>query len=259
MAVSRNSKARRVAILENLQQNGRALVDDLAASFNTTPQTIRKDLNILSDESKVMRFHGGASLLAGVEYTGFEAREDISRSEKEKIGKAAAKLIPNNAAIIINAGTTTAAVARSLGQHTGLKVVTDNVSIANDLRAYGGLEVMVPGGVVRRSDGAILGESTVDFIRQFRADIAIIGAAAIATDGSLLDYDLREASVARAIIENARHVLLTSDSTKFDRAAPVCIGHLSQVHTLVTDAGCPSALRKLCKQYEVSLTEARGR
>ncbi len=259
MAVSRNSKARRIAILQNLQQNGRALVDDLAVFFNTTPQTIRKDLNALAEESKVMRFHGGASLLAGIEYTGFDARESISRSEKEKIGKAAAKLIPNNAAIIINAGTTTAAVARSLGHHTGLKVVTDNVNIANDLRGFGGLEVMVPGGVVRRSDGAILGEATVDFIRQFRTDIAIIGASAIATDGSLLDYDLREASVARAIIENARHVILASDSTKFDRAAPVCIGHLSQVQTLVTDSGCPAELRKLCKLYEVSLIEAHKR
>jgi DeoR family glycerol-3-phosphate regulon repressor len=116
---------------------------------------------------------------------------------------------------------------------------------------------MVPGGLVRRTDGVIFGETAVDFIRQFRADIALIGSAAIARDGSLLDYDLREASVARAIIGSARHVILAADSTKFDRIAPVCIGHMSQVQTLVTDAGCPPELRTLCKAHGVNLFEAR--
>lgn len=257
MKAARNSELRQTAILQYLQQNGRAMVEGLAERFGTTPQTIRKDLSILADESKVMRFHGGAALLAGVEYTGYEVRKEIAKVEKEHIGAAAARLIPNNAAIIINSGTTTAAVARNLAQHAGLKVVTDSVSVANEIKAFTGIELMVPGGTVRRSDGAILGEAAVDFIRQFRADIAVIGATAIASDGSLLDYDLREAYVARAIIENARHVILAADSTKYERIAPVCIGHLSQVHTLVMDAGCPVQLRQLCEVHGVSLTEAR--
>ncbi len=256
MAAGRNTRLRQSAILQHLQQCGRALVDDLAELFNTTPQTIRKDLNSLAGENKVMRFHGGVTLLAGIEYTGFAAREKISKKEKADIGKAAAKFIPNNTVVIINAGTTTAAVARSLNHHIGLKVVTDSVKVANEIRLFSGVDVIVPAGQVRRSDGAILGDEAVDFIRRFRADIAVIGAAAIGPDGSLLDYDLREASVARAIIENARHVVLTSDSTKFDRVAPVCIGHLSQVQTLVTDHGCPSELRQLCRLHEVSLREA---
>lgn len=256
MKIGRNSELRQVAILQHLQLNGRAMVDDLAERFTTTPQTIRKDLSVLADESKIMRFHGGAALLAGIEYTGFEVRKEIAKDEKERIGKAASEQIPNYAAIIINAGTTTAAVARNLNQHSGLKVVTDSVNIANDIRTFSGVEVIVPGGSVRRSDGVILGEAAVDFIRQFRADIAVIGSAAIEADGSLLDYDLREASIARAIIENARHVILAVDSTKYERIAPVCIGHLSQVQSLVTDAGCPTALRRLCELHGVSLTVA---
>jgi len=257
MKVSRNTLHRQERILRHLQENGRALVEELAELFNATPQTIRKDLSRLATDSKVMRFHGGAALLAGIEYTGLEARKKIAREEKELIGAVLAKQIPNNAAIVINAGTTTAAVARHLSRHSGLKIVTDSVNLANDLRCFSGAEVMVPGGIVRRSDGVILGETTVNFIREFRADIAIIGVAAIEADGSLLDYDLREASVARAIIEISRHVILAADSTKFERIAPVCIGHLSQVQTLVTDAGCPNALKKLCRVTGVSLTIAQ--
>jgi DeoR family glycerol-3-phosphate regulon repressor len=253
MKFSRNAVVRQTEILKHLQTNGRALVDDLAERFGTTPQTIRKDLSALAEVNQIVRFHGGAALVGGTEYTGYSARQEISREEKEHIGKAIAAQIPNNSSVVINAGTTTAAAARHLVHHVGLKVVTDSVHVANEIREFVGLEVMVPAGIVRRSDGAILGEATVDFIRQFRADTAVVGAAAIAPDGALLDYDLREAAVARAIIENARNVILAVDSTKFGRAAPVCIGRLDQIDTLVTDRACPDELRKLCIAKGVQL------
>ncbi len=256
MTTSKKNQLRHSSILRYLKQNGRASVEDLAALFSTTPQTIRKDLSVLATDGLVMRFHGGASLLAGTEYTQFGVRQEIAREEKEAIGRAVAEMVPDNTAIIINSGTTTASVARSLQHHSGLKVVTDSVSMANEIRMFVGVEVMVPGGVVRSSDGAILGGAAVDFIRQFRTDVAVIGAAALASDGSLLDYDLREASVARAIIENARHVILAVDSSKFGLIASVCIGHLSQVRTVVTDKRCPDAMRELCAEHGVGLVQA---
>jgi len=254
--VGRNSKARQAAILKHLQTSGRAAVDELADAFETTPQTIRKDLNALATVNQVIRFHGGAALIAGTEYAGFSVRVEIAREEKESIAAAVAAKIPNNTTVFINSGTTTAKVAMRLSHHVGLKVVTDSVFLANEIRSFPGLEVMVPGGVVRKADGAIFGQETVDFIRQFRVDFAVIGAAAIATDGALLDYDLREASVARAIIQNSRNVILSADSTKFGRAAPVCIGQIEQVDTLVTDKSCPAELRALCAHKGVDLLVA---
>ncbi len=253
MKSARNTQARQLAILKHLKQTGRAMVDDLAELLGATPQTIRKDLNSLADGNQIIRFHGGAALVAGTEYTNFDARAEIAREEKDAIGRRVASEIPSNSSLIINAGTTTAAVAAHMGFHVGLKIVTDSVLLANSLRRNVGIEVMVPAGIVRSSDGAILGESAVDFIRQFRADIAVIGAAAIAPDGALLDYDLREASVTRAIISSARNVMLAVDSTKFGRAAPVCFGQLNQIDTLITDPRCPDALRKLCQESGIGL------
>lgn len=253
MKPSRNALKRQTAILRHLQKSGRAVVDDLAELFGTTPQTIRKDLSALAEDNQIVRFHGGAALVGGTEYTGFEVRQQIARDEKEAIGRATAGLVPNNSSLIINAGTTTAAVARHLSHHVGLKIVSDSVSLANEIRGFAGVEVMVPGGTVRRSDGAILGEAAVDFIRQFRVDTAVIGAAAIAEDGALLDYDLREAWLARAIIENARTVILAADATKFGRAAPIRIGHMNDIDTLVTDRGCPEALAALARSTSVRL------
>lgn len=250
-------QSRQAEILRHLRRTGRAGVETLAELLATTPQTIRKDLNTLAAAGKVLRFHGGASLLAGVEYTAFEVRRAIAAEQKEAIGRAIARRIPNNVAIFLNSGTTTAAVARHLGQHAGLLVVTDSVQMADALRLHPGLEVVVPGGTVRQSDGAILGEQAVDFVRQFRFDIAVVGAAAIGEDGSLLDFDLREAALLRVVLDGARTAILAADSSKFDRVAPVRGGHLSQIGQFVTDPACPPRLRQLCRTLGVPLIEAR--
>ena len=117
------------------------------------------------------------------------------------------------------------------------------------------IEVVIAGGVVRGSDGGVVGEAAVDFIKQFKVDYAVIGASAIDHDGALLDFDFREVKVAQAIIANARHVILVSDSTKFERTAPVRIGHLSQVDTFITDRCDIPAVRRICQDAEVELIE----
>ena len=118
--------------------------------------------------------------------------------------------------------------------------------------------MVIAGGVVRHSDGGIVGEAAVDFIRQFKVDFAVIGVSAIDEDGVLLDFDFREVKVAQAIMSNARHVILVSDSSKFERTAPVKIGHISQVHTFITDR-CPSErIRNVCLENDVRLIETNA-
>ena len=237
------------------RQSGRVMVEELSAKFDVTPQTIRKDLNDLCDKRLLTRIHGGAILSSGVENVGYDARRMIASAEKEAIGRAAAATIPDSASLFINIGTTTEAVARALLQHNGLMVITNNLNVASLMRSYPNIETVVAGGVVRHSDGGIVGEAAVDFIRQFKVDYAVIGVSAIDVDGALLDYDYREVRVAQAIISNARNVILVSDSTKFERSAPVRIGHLSQVSTFVTDR-CPSAhMRRICADNQVELIE----
>jgi DeoR family glycerol-3-phosphate regulon repressor len=114
---------------------------------------------------------------------------------------------------------------------------------------------VIAGGVVRGSDGGVVGEAAVDFIKQFKVDYAVIGASAIDADGALLDFDYREVKVAQAIIENARHVILVADSTKFERTAPVRIAHLSQVDTFVTDHCTLDAVRAISAASGVRLIE----
>lgn len=256
MKKTSNSQSRQSEILQHLKHVGSATVEELAERFRATRQTIRKDLTTLSEANQISRFHGGAALLAGTVYTGFEARREIAREQKDMIGRSLAARIPNNSSIILNAGTTTEAAIPHLEHHLGLKIVTDSVHLADKLRHFSGIEVMIPAGVIRGADGVVLGDSAVEFIRQFRADFAIVGTAAIATDGALLDYDLREASVTRAIIAAARHVFLAADSRKYGHGAPVCFGHLEQIDTLITDAAAGKAFLEACAKNGVEVVIA---
>jgi DeoR family transcriptional regulator, glycerol-3-phosphate regulon repressor len=246
---------RQAEILEIAKAEGRVLVDDLITRFNVTPQTLRKDLNDLCERALLIRIHGGAVYSSGTENLEYNQRRQIASGEKAAIGRAAADLIPDGASLFINIGTTTEAVSEALVRHRNLLIVTNNINVANRLRIHEQFEVLIAGGTVRPSDGGIVGGATVDFVKQFRVDYAVIGTSAIGNDGALLDFDLREVKVTQAIIENAKHVILVADQSKFERSAPVYIASLNQIDTFVTDH-CPNEeIRRLCADNGVNLIE----
>ncbi len=248
---------RQQQILELARSTGRVTVEDLSTRFDVTPQTIRKDLNELCDQRLLSRIHGGAVIASGVENVGYDARRFIAQEEKRAIGAAAAAVIPNNTSLFINIGTTTEEVARALLDHEGLLVITNNINVANILYRHPRIEVIIAGGPLRRSDGGIIGGAAVDFIRQFKVDHAVIGTSAIDEEGALLDFDYREVRVSQAIIGNARQVILVSDRLKFERSAPVRIGHISQVDVFVTDHLESTAVVELCRAQGVRVIEAQ--
>jgi DeoR family transcriptional regulator, glycerol-3-phosphate regulon repressor len=253
---------RQKQILGLARQSGSVMVDDLAVRFDVTPQTIRKDLNELCDARLLARTHGGAMLSSGVENVAYEARRQIAAQEKVVIGQRAARLIPNNCSLFVNIGTTTEEVARALVHHEGLLVITNNIHVAMILMPCPKIDVIVAGGMLRRTDGGIVGEAAVDFITQFKVDHAVIGASAIDHDGAMLDFDYREVRVAKAIMKNARNVMLVADAMKFTRTAPVRIGHLSDVDIFVTDRTPPEPVVAFCKdngvKLEIADTEAES-
>ena len=244
---------RQTDILELARKLGRVEVDRLAERFEMTPQTIRRDLNDLCDRGALTRTHGGATYPTGVTNYAYDSRRILAEEEKRLIGERAASLIPDHSSIMLNIGTTTEQVAMALTRHDGIMVITNNLNVAHILRQANNAEVVIAGGLVRSSDGGIVGEATVNFIRQFKVDYAVIGASAIDPDGTVLDYDFREVSVAREIMGHARQTILVADAMKFERTAPVRIGHLSEIDIFVTDRIPPDPLPALCAGGDVRL------
>ena len=244
---------RQSRIIDLARRRGRVGVDALADDFGVTPQTIRRDLNELCQRGVLSRVHGGAVLAHSVSNFGYQARRVLAADGKRWIGERAAALIPDDCSLFINIGTTTEQVARALQGHKDLVVISNNINVINILNDSPGIEIIVAGGLVRKSDGGILGEAAVEFIRQFKVDYAVIGTSAIDSDGALLDYDFREVKVAQAILENARHSILVADAMKWERTAPMRIAELGAMDAFVTDQPPPLHLRRICRAADVQL------
>jgi DeoR family glycerol-3-phosphate regulon repressor len=244
---------RQDAIMALARIEGRVSVEALAEKFEVSPQTIRKDLNELCEARHLTRVHGGAMLTSGTENMAYAARRALAAAEKRRIAAAAATLVPDGSSLFINIGTTTEEVARALVNRDRLLVITNNLHVVSILLPSPGIEVVVAGGLVRRADGGIVGEATLDLVAQFKVDIAVIGASALDPDGTLLDFDYREVRVTQKVIESARKVVLVADALKFARTAPVRIAHVAQLAAVVTDAPPPERFAAACAEAGVQL------
>ena len=245
-------------IKELVQATGFVTIDFLAQEFGVTPQTIRRDINTLSEEGAINRYHGGAGVSSSTENVAYTSRKVLCLREKQCIAKMVADKIPNNASLFINIGTTTEEIAKALYAHQRLRVITNNLNVAATLSGNENIEVFITGGLVRHRDGGIIGPLTIDFIGQFRVDYGIIGISGIDMDGMLLDFDYREVRASRAIIENSRKVFLAADHTKFGRNAMVNLGNIREIDALFTDRPPPAALAEVLSAADVELHVAPG-
>ncbi len=248
-----NLPGRQKQILELIRSQGYVATEQLVRQFGVTPQTIRRDINTLCDLDLIERFHGGAGRIGNAYNQPYQDRLQVGMDGKRKIARMVAKRIPDGASLFLNIGTTTEALAAELVGRTDLRIVTNNINIANMMRESDGSDVMIAGGFVRPSDGGIVGEATTEFLNQFRLDIGVIGISGIDEDGSLLDFDYQEIRAAQAIIRNSREVFLVADHAKFGRRAMVRLGQYCDIDHLFTDQMPPDAFMQAIRDSEMEL------
>ena len=253
-----NLAPRHTHLLDVVRTHGPQTIEALAERFGVTLQTVRRDVQRLAEAGLLSRFHGGVRLPGSTtENIAYRQRQAMESEAKTRIARSIAQRVPNGCSLILNIGTTIEAVARELMQHRGLRVITNNLHVAALLSANPSCEVIVAGGQVRGADQGIVGEATVDFMRQFKVDIAVIGISAIEADGSLRDFDLREVKVAQTIIGQSREVWLAADHSKFSRQAMVELARLNQIDRLFTDVPPSAPFDALLRDAEVQCTIAQ--
>ncbi|TPW27503.1 DeoR/GlpR transcriptional regulator [Martelella alba] len=247
-------------LMQIARAEGRIVAEDAAERLGVTVQTIRRDLVKLSETGKLTRVHGGAVLPSGTANIGYADRRGLMAAEKAAIATACTSAVPDDAALFLNIGTTTEAVAHALLSHRRLMVVTNNINVANTLVANPGCEIVVAGGHLRRSDGGLVGTLANRIVEQFKFDIAIIGCSALDQDGDLLDFDMLEIGVTQAAIARARKTFLVADHSKFSRNAPARIASLADIDTVFTDRPLSPALTKACHDWktEIRIAPAEG-
>ena len=245
--MSQSERLQEIQIM--VRRDGRVSVEGLAAHFDVTLQTIRRDLASLADQGKLQRVHGGAILPSTVANIGYQDRRDLNEAAKAAIAQAVARDIPNGCSIFLNIGTTTEAVARALLGHRDIMVLTNNLNVANILVDNPHCEIIVVGGLLRRADGGLVGTVTTQAIAQFKFDLAVISCSALDEDGDMLDYDIQEVGVSQTILKQARRSFLVADHSKFRRRAPARIGSLAEMDGFYTDAPLSIGLANACRNW----------
>ncbi|NYI05654.1 DeoR/GlpR family DNA-binding transcription regulator [Allostreptomyces psammosilenae] len=230
-------------IVERARAAGRVDVTGLAAEFDVTTETVRRDLTALERQGLLRRVHGGA---IPVERLGFEpalsVRASAMTEQKEAIARAALKEVPHDGAILLDAGTTTARLAELIPTDRELTVITNALPIAMMLSARPQLTVYLVGGRVRARTGSAVGEWTRDLLRDTYVDVAFLGTNGISVERGLTTPDTAEAAVKRAMIGAARRVVVLADHTKMSTDHFARFGDLEAVDVIVTDAALDPAV-----------------
>ncbi len=243
-----DASPRQRRIVDAVREQGFVAIEELARAFEVTPQTIRRDINELCQKGVLRRYHGGAGLPSSVENVAYATRRVLNLEQKRRIARLVAQHIPDQASLFITLGTTAEEAARALRRHHGLRIITNNLQVATMLSGNESFEVMVAGGLVRSRDAGITGEAAIEFFQDFKVDIALIGISSIELDGSLYDFDFREARVLQTVMQRARRTWLLADYSKYRRTALVRVGHVTDIDALFTDREPPAAIGRLLRE-----------
>jgi DeoR/GlpR family transcriptional regulator of sugar metabolism len=248
------AEERRQKLLGLTAERGRARITELAETFNVSEMTIHRDIQFLESQGLVRKMHGGVAHV-GVQETPYRERIVQQHADKQAIARAALKLIQPGATIYLSPGTTTTELARLLPKE-GLTVVTNSLPIAQELMHTTELEVVLTGGIVRRHAEALVGEAAEASIERMFINIAFIGVTGMDPVAGLTVYSQSEARVLHQVLRAARKSVIISDSTKWGKVMGPLVAPLTNIHTLITDAGLPREATKYLEQHDVAVIEA---
>ena len=244
---------RQAEIAELVREHGFLTVDAMSEHFCVTTQTIRRDLNTLCDHGLARRRHGGIESSVKSGNLAYDSRQILARDAKQAIGREVARQIPNGSSLAFSIGTTPQVVAESLLEHDSLRVFTNNLNVAMLSCSNPTFEVNIVGGRLRNSDRDVLGAGIDGFLSSYMVDFGIYGVAGVAEDGTLLDFYDEEVHARKLIRENSRETFLVLDHSKFERAAHVRGGNISEATKVFCNARPPENIVRVLKDSSAEL------
>ncbi|MGD1876108.1 MAG: DeoR/GlpR family DNA-binding transcription regulator [Kiloniellaceae bacterium] len=229
-------KLRQEKIAEAVRRHGRVSVEQLAARFKTSHETIRRDLGALAETGAVQKFHGGAKLPRAQAEGPFRERMTQNAVGKRIIAGKVARLIAPGETVFIDTGSTTLMCAEEIANIAGLTVITNSTRIAAVLAERGNQTVIfLLGGRFDGDNQETVGPTAISEIQSFHADHALITIGALDAAAGVTDYNFDEAQVARAMMENADNLIVVADASKFQRRAAFAVCPLARSGALVSD------------------------
>lgn len=233
--MSPKKKIREDFIKNILAERGSVSVGSLAETLDVSMQTIRRDLEKLSETENWHRAYGRISVAKSLLNTPFELRASTNLKGKQAIAEITAQQIPDGSTIFISIGSTPLEVSKALLIKRDLTVITNNLGAALTLGNEKSNRILIPGGEIRLPDKDIIGDEAVQFFDRFRAEFAIFGVGGVANDGGLLDFHPAEVQARIKMKENSTKSILVLDNSKFSRHAPATGDNIANIDLIICD------------------------
>ncbi|WP_068113930.1 DeoR/GlpR family DNA-binding transcription regulator [Tropicimonas marinistellae] len=255
--MSTKKEKRHKAILEHLTAEPTMRVRALSEALEVTTETIRRDLDELTELGLISRTYGGAMLRQPRE-PALSHRHDEMRAEREAIARAACKRFRGARTLMIGSGATTIHVAhRIVYDLNNVTVITHSFGVATALSFNPTISVVMAPGLYHSGEGAMHGAQTVRFLSDLSADWAIVGASGLSPDGPS-DALIEAADVYSTMLRQVARRMVVADHTKFDRLSTARYARWSHIDTLVTDKPPVGPLANALSDGEVEVLLAKG-
>lgn len=239
-------RLRHAEIMRRVRLSGATSVSDLARQLGVSPSTIRRDLEVLDRDGTLRRVRGGACASADADDDlPFAEVAALDEQDKEAVAVRAAQLVRDGDVILLDIGTTTMRLARRL-RGRRVTVITSSLAVFDVLRSDPATELLLLGGLVRRTYHSLVGVLTEEALRQVCADRVFLGTSGVRPDGQLVDSTLAEVPVKRAMIAAAGQVVLLADRHKFPGTGALRVCGPEDVDVIVTNEGADETTLRNC-------------
>lgn len=252
------SHVRHERIADLLQNRGECSVDYLSRQLGVSGMTVRRDLQVMANDGRVIRTHGGATRAERVSFEfQFLARSQENHAAKEAIAATAAAWVRPGQSVMLDSGTTTLALARRLKEYKDLTIITTSLPIASELQFCEHMQVLLLGGALRRGAPDLEGPLTEANLETLHADVAFIGADGIDARGNIYNDSPAVGRMLGKMAAAADRVFVAADSSKIGRAALMRFGNIAQWDGLITDSRLDKKLSGSLKRAGVRIVIAK--
>jgi DeoR/GlpR family transcriptional regulator of sugar metabolism len=246
---------RQVRILELLRRQGVVAIAELTEAFAVSAMTVRRDLDELGRQGLLQRIHGGAIVSAPTpaEDPTFTQRQQIQAAAKQAIARAAAGLVPSRALILLDSGSTVAALAPLLASRTDVSVLSYSLPALQALAAAAGPQLIAIGGSFDPTINAFVGPLAEEILNNVRVEAAFLGASSVSAVDGFSNSSLPNLALQRIALRTARSIYLLADSTKLNRPPFWIVAGMERVTALITDVAITPEARHALEQHRVRL------
>jgi len=253
---------RKQKILQFIAGHESMSVKELSKLLHVSEATIRTDLDVLAENGKIVRFHGGAHLIENrykQEYD-YQIRKNLNYIKKQQIGKLAATLVDDNDSILLDASTTSLAMAQALRSRDYLRDVTViplGIWTAVEFLGYENFNIMIPSGYMRHKSASITGVHTLDFFNGLFLQKAFLGAWGVSLEQGLTDRHLQEVELKRMVIERTKEIIILVDGSKFNQSGLASFAPVERISKIVTDDSAPADVIEKFKELGIEVIIAK--